>query len=65
MSNNSQCPLFEKCFEVPDDGLDIEVAVEVLIEVSLDLRSRLLRLAPAIKGIIHLVEVNGPYMLSI
>ena len=40
MSGNSQCPLFKKAFETPNDGLSIEIAIEVLVETSLEVEEK-------------------------
>ena len=36
MSSNSQRPFFKKAFETPNDGLSIEIAIEALVETSLE-----------------------------
>ena len=40
MGSNSQRSFFEKCFDAPDNGLGIEVAVEPLIKASLEVEEK-------------------------
>ena len=36
MSSNSQRPFFKEALEAPNDGLGIKVAIEALVETSLE-----------------------------
>ena len=57
MSNDSQSSFFNEGLDTSNDGLGIGVAIEPLVEASLDLRSRLLTLG-RVDASITLLSLN-------